>query len=167
MRKYDFRTGDIVREITVDKRPVVGKVIGFGSSAEHDYYKVSSKGDVYSAREDEIELVRRGPTKAQRAGLLDQFTLDWYGPDKPPAAGETCMIAWIGLDGIWREDVAAWNGEEWEFPAHGSEKAVRVGMDVIDAWAPWEWPDVTREGGADDGCDGDACEIESDADPDD
>ena len=167
MRKYDFRTGDIVREITVDKRPVVGKVIGCGSSAEHDYYKISSKGEIYSARDDEIELVRRGLTKAQRAGMIDQFTLDWYGPDKFPAPGEVCMIAWIGFDGEWRQEVVRWTGEEWEFSSRRNEPGIRIGMECVDAWAPWEWPEITREGGADDGCDGDACEIESDADPDD
>lgn len=151
-----------MREITVDKRPVIGRVIGFGSSAEHDFYKIASRGEVYSARDDEIELLRRGPTKARRAGMIDQFTLDWYGPDKRPAAGEECAIAWVGMDGTWREDVARWNGEEWEFPAHGNEKAVRIGMEVIDAWAPWQWLEIGTEGGADDDS-----ESESDADPDD
>lgn len=161
MRKYEFRPGDTVREITVDKKPVIGRVIGSGSSAEHDFYRIQSKGEIYSARDDEIELVRRAPSKHDAAGLIDKFTLDWYGPDRTPAAGEECMIAWIGLDGEWREDVARWNGEEWEFTARGSSPGTRIGMEVVDAWAPWEWPDVTRlhkiydpEGGEDD--DGDA-----------
>ena len=161
MRKYEFRPGDTVREITVDKKPIIGRVIGSGSSAEHDFYRIRSRGEIYSARDDEIELVRRAPSRQDAAGLLDKFVLDWYGTDRTPAAGEECMIAWIGLDGEWREDVARWNGEEWEFTARGSSPGTRIGMEVVDAWAPWEWPDVGEnrgnpaEGGADDDADED------------
>lgn len=161
MRKYEFRPGDTVREITVDKKPIIGRVIGSGSSAEHDFYRIQSRGEIYSARDDEIELVRRAPSKHDAAGLIDKFVLDWYGPDRTPAAGEECMLAWIGFDGEWREDVARWNGEEWEFTARGSSPGTRIGMEVVDAWAPWEWPSVSGhrltafdpEGGADDGGD--------------
>lgn len=161
MRKYEFRPGDTVREITVDKKPIIGRVIGSGSSAEHDFYRIKSRGEIYSARDDEIELVRRAPSKHEASGMIDQFTLDWYGPDTNPAAGEECMIAWIGFDGEWRKDVARWNGEEWEFTARGSSPGTRIGMEVVDAWAPWEWPDVGEargipaEGGADDDADED------------
>lgn len=166
MRKYEFRIGDVVQEITSEKNPVRGRVIGSGSSAEHDFYRIQSKGDVYSARDDEIELVRRGPAKPGKYGLVDQYTLDWYGRDALPAAGEVCMIAWIGLDGEWRQEIVKWTGEEWEFAPHGDLPGVRIGMECVDAWAPWDWPsmarpelgEVPKEGGADDddGEDGDA-----------
>lgn len=161
---YAFRIGDVVKEITVDRRPVIGKVIGFGSSAEHDFYKIASRGEVYGARDDEIELVRRGPTKARRGGMVDQFVMDWYGRDTLPAAGESCMIAWIGLDGEWRQEIVTWNGEEWEFEPRGDMPGLRIGMECVDAWAPWEWPEIgdVKEGGADDDA---GCESEPDADP--
>ncbi len=162
MRKYEFRIGDTVREITVDKRPVIGKVIGCGSSAEHDFYRIASKGEIYSARDDEIELLRRAPNKYEKMGLVDRFTLDWYGPDKHPAAGEECMIAWTGFDGKWRELIAFWRGTEWEIPGDGSEKTVHMDLDMIDAWAPWEWPDTARSEAGEEGGDHDES-----ADPDD
>ena len=145
-----------MREITVDRKPIIGRVIGSGSSAEHDFYRIQSKGEIYSARDDEIELVRRAPSKHDAAGLIDKFVLDWYGPDTTPAAGEEYMIAWIGLNGEWCEDVARWNGAVWEFAVRGKSPWMRLGMEVIDAWAPWEWPDVARGGGADDGGESDA-----------
>lgn len=168
MRKYMFRIGDIVREITDEKNPVKGKVIGFGSSAEHDFYKIEARGEVWGARDDEIELVRRGPTKAERAGMVDQFTLDWYGTDTLPAAGEDCMIAWVGLDGEWRQEIVTWTGEEWEFDSRGDMPGIRIGMECVDAWAPWEWPSMARpEIGERGGAGDDGGESDPDADPDD
>ena len=56
MRKYAFRKGDVVRARSVivgrsvdgekivmpeDRKTVVGRVISFGSSAGHDWYKVA------------------------------------------------------------------------------------------------------------------------------
>ena len=56
MRKYAFRKGDVVRARSVivgrsvdgekivmpeDGKTIVGRVIGFGSSAGHDWYKVA------------------------------------------------------------------------------------------------------------------------------
>ena len=144
MRKYTFRQGDTVKERTAYGRPIIGRVIGCSSSQEHDYYKIASRGDVYNARDDELELVRRGPAKPGKFGLVDQYTLDWYGPDENPAAGEVCMIAWIGLDGEWRQEIVKWTGEEWQFAPHGDLPGVRIGMDCVDAWAPWEWPELAK-----------------------
>ena len=143
MRKYAFRVGDIVRERTAERHPVIGKVIGCGSSAEHDFYKISSRGEVYSARDDEIVLVRRAPNKYDNQGLLGQFLLDWYGPGEDPAEGEECLIVWRDLEGVPRLDAATWNGRKWEMEV-GPDQKVGVTLDTLEAWAPWEWPETAK-----------------------
>ena len=98
MRKYAFRKWDIVRERTTAQNPVVGRVIGFGSSAGHDWYKVESGGDVYNCRDDELELIRRGPAGREFPPIdeneLERFLLIWRPMSVDPPTGETCAAIW-------------------------------------------------------------------------
>lgn len=141
MRKYDFRVGDIVRERTTAKKPIIGKVIGCGSSAEHDFYKVASRGEVYSAREDELTLVRRAPGKHSKSGLIDQFLLDWYPMSEEPAEDEECLVIWRDTDGARRLDAVKYDGREFVMETEPGFK-IYMGAECFDAWAPWEWPDA-------------------------
>lgn len=141
-----FRTGDIVKERTAEKRPIIGRVLSFGSSTGHDYYKILSRGEVYSARDDELELVRRAPSKYARQGLVDQFLLNWYAPEKHPAEGETCLLFWRNIFGIPRTATAAWNGNEWEIE-EAPGKTYSCKPEIVEAWAPWEWPETKPESG--------------------
>lgn len=143
MRKYAFRQGDTVKERTAYGRPIIGRVIGCSSSQEHDYYKIASRGDVYNARDDELELVRRAPSKYARQGLVDQFLLNWYAPEQHPAEGETCLVIWTDYYGSQRVNKAKWNGNEWEMEIELEEK-INLGPDMFDAWAPWEWPELAE-----------------------
>ena len=161
MRKYMFRAGDIVKERTAERRPIIGRVLSFGSSTGHDYYKILSRGEVYSARDDELSLVRRAPNKFEKMGLVDQFLLNWYGADKHPAKGEECLVIWRDCDGERRIDVCEWNGMGWEMEIEPGMKAT-IGAEMFDAWAPWDWPDTDRKEAGEEGVDHDES-----ADPDD
>lgn len=149
-----FRTGDIVKERTAEKRPIIGRVLSFGSSTGHDYYKILSRGEVYSARDDELELVRRAPSKYEKQGLVDQFLLNWYGPEQKPADGEECLV--IILCGGEREIVhMVQKGGMFVFEGY-TDMGARYDIPLsvlakrVLAWAPWDWPEIGKEDGDDD-----------------
>lgn len=150
MRKYAFRQGDIVREKTTERKPVIGRVLSCGSSAGHDYYKLESHGEIYNARDDEITLVRRAPNRFEKMGLVDQILLNWYGPDQHPAMKEECLVIWTDYEGTRRVDVSVWKGQGWEMELQPGVKAI-IGEEMFDAWTPWTWPGSDgKEDGDDD-----------------
>lgn len=159
MRKYDFRKGDIVRERTTAQNPVVGRVISFGYSAGHDWYKVASGGDVYNCRDDELELIRRGPAGHEFPPIdeneLERFLLIWRPMSVDPPKDETCAVIWKTLRGAIRVSVMRWTGEDWAVEEDvGAEYHVK--RDIFSAWALWEWPEIDGKEAGD-----------HDADPDD
>lgn len=162
MRKYAFRQGDIVREKTDEKkpvvgRPVIGRVIGCGSSAGHDYYKVESGCDIYNARDDELVLVRRGPAPRSYTPIdeneLERFLLIWRPMSVDPPKGELCAVLWKEPRGEERMDLLRWDGEEWVDEYEGQEWI--FGRDNFTAWALWEWPEIDEEEGERDDADPD------------
>lgn len=143
MRRYDFRVGDIVRERTADRHPVIGKVIGCSSSTEHDFYKIASKGEVYSARDDELELVRRAPRRGKGdPGIMEEFLLRWYAPEVHPGLGEECLVVWKDDGGARRIDTALWVGG-WRMEIEPGQY-IQLAPDMFDAWARWEWPETAE-----------------------
>ena len=168
MRKYAFRQGDIVREKTDEKkpvvgrpvigRPVIGRVIGCGSSAGHDYYKVESRGEIYNARDDELELVRRGPAGRDFPSIdeneLERFLLIWRPMSVDPPKDAECLAVWRREDGALRERVLRWDGELWIMEYNGDK--MEFDRELVDAWALWEWPEIDGKEAGD-----------HDADPDD
>ena len=163
MRKYDFRQGDIVREKTDEKKPVVGRVIGCGSSAGHDYYKVESRGEIYNARDDELELVRRGPAGREFPPIdedeIERFLLIWRPMSVDPPKDETCAVIWKTLRGAVRVSVMRWTGEDWAAEEDGGVE-YHVKRDIFLAWALWEWPEIDQKPDGEEG-------VRDDADPDD
>ena len=156
MRKYAFRQGDIVREKTTERKPVIGRVLSCGSSAGHDYYKLESHGEIYNARDDEITLVRRAPNRFEKMGLVGQILLNWYGPDQHPAQEEECLVVWTDYEGTRRVDVSVWKGQGWEMELQPGVKAI-IGEEMFDAWTPWTWPgsDGKEDGDDDEASDSD------------
>ena len=144
MRKYTFRKYDVVRERTAAQNPVVGRVIGFGSSAGHDWYKVASGGDVYNCRDDELELVRRGPAGREFPPIdeneLERFVLIWRPMSVDPPKDAECLTVWRRWDGALREHVLRWDGERWILEYNGDK--IEFDRESIDAWTLWEWPEI-------------------------
>lgn len=159
MRKYAFRQGDIVREKTDEKKPVVGRVIGCGSSAGHDYYKVESRGEIYNARDDELVLVRRGPAGREFPPIdeneLERFLLIWRPMSVDPPKDEECAVVWTTPRGARRVSVMRWTGEDWAAEDVDGDE-YHINRDVFTAWALWEWPETDGKEAGD-----------HDADPDD
>ena len=147
MRKYAFRQGDIVREKTDEKKPVVGRVIGCGSSAGHDYYKVESRGEIYNARDDELVLVRRGPAGHEFPPIdeneLERFLLIWRPMSVDPPKDAECMAVWRRGDGALREHVLRWGGELWIMEYNGDK--MEFEREFVVAWALWEWPEIDQK----------------------
>lgn len=145
MRKYAFRKWDIVRERTTAQNPVVGRVIGFGSSAGHDWYKVASGGDVYNCRDDELELIRRGPAGREIPPIdedeIDRFLLIWRPMSVDPPKGEECAAIWKTPRGALRVSVMRWTGEDWVAEEDDGVE-YHVKRDIFLAWALWEWPET-------------------------
>lgn len=145
MRKYAFRQGDIVREKTDEKKPVIGRVIGFGFSAGHDWYKVASGGDVYNCRDDELVLVRRGHAERVIPPIgedeIDRFLLIWRPMSVDPPKGEECAVIWRTLRGAIRVSVMRWTGEDWAAEEDDGGK-YHVNRGIFSAWALWEWPET-------------------------
>ena len=141
MRKYAFRIGDLVREKTADTKPVIGRVISCGSSAEHDFYKIESHGDTWGARDDELELMRRG-----HARELGRFLLVWHPMTEDPPKDAECIVIWTRHETGKREfDLMRWNGEGWVMVLKrfsGLTEEFVIHRDVIDAWSLWEWPET-------------------------
>lgn len=183
MRKYAFRKGDVVRArsgvrrqtvdfselvtkeiITVpeDEETVVGRVIGFGSSAGHDWYKVASGGDVWNCRDDELELIRRGPAGHEFPPIdeneLERFLLIWRPMSVDPPKDAECLAVWRRENGALRERVLRWDGELWIMEYNGVK--VEFDREFVDAWALWEWPEIDQKPDGEEG-------VRDDADPDD
>ena len=149
MRKYAFRQGDIVRENTTEKNPVVGRVIGCGSSAGHDWYKVASGGDVYNCRDDELELVRRGPAGRDFPPIdeneLERFVLIWRPMSVDPPKGELCAAVWKTPKDEDRVSILRWDGEEWIMRGlDGDEYTFH--RETFRAWTLWDWPEIPEIG---------------------
>jgi len=149
MRKYAFRQGDIVRENTTEKNPVVGRVIGCGSSAGHDYYKVESGEDIYNARDDELVLIRRGPSRsrfhAYTEDELERFVLIWRPMSVDPPKGELCAAVWKTPKDEDRVSVLRWDGEEWIMrDLDGDEYTFH--RETFRAWTLWDWPEIPEIG---------------------
>ena len=150
MRKYAFRKFDLVRERTEAQNPVVGRVIGFGSSAGHDWYKVASGGDVYNCRDDELELVRRGPAGRDFPPIdeneIERFVLIWRPMSVDPPKGELCAAVWKTPKDEDRVSILRWDGEEWIMrDIDGDEYTFH--RETFRAWALWEWPEIDGEEG--------------------
>lgn len=148
MRKYTFRKWDLVRERTEAQNPVVGRVIGFGSSAGHDWYKVASGGDVYNCRDDELELVRRGPAGRDFPPIdeneIERFLLIWRPMSVDPPKGELCAAVWKTPKDEDRVSILRWDGEEWIMrDIDGDEYTFH--RETFRAWALWEWPDIDQK----------------------
>ena len=147
MRKYDFCPGDIVRERTAEKKPIVGRVISCGSSAGHDYYKVESGWDIYNARDDELELVRRGPAGRDFPPIdeneLERFLLIWRPMSVDPPKDAECLAVWRREDGALRERVLRWDGKLWIMEYNGDK--MEFDRELVDAWALWEWPEIDQK----------------------
>lgn len=160
MRKYAFRKGDVVRAQSVllgytrdgetvilptDEESIVGRVIGFGSSAGHDWYKVASGGDVYNCRDDELELVRRGPAGREFPPIgedeLERFLLIWRPMSVDPPKDAECAVVWAEkIRKICRGDMLRWNGRGWIVDTGAGE--FEVDRDSVAAWTLWEWPEI-------------------------
>ena len=164
MRKYDFCPGDIVRERTAEKKPIVGRVISCGSSAGHDYYKVESGWDIYNARDDELELVMRKRFALRREippideNELERFLLIWRPMSVDPPTGETCAAIWKTPRGALRVSVMRWTGEDWAAEDVDGDE-YHINRDVFTAWALWEWPEIDQKTEREEG-------VRDDADPD-
>ena len=148
MRKYTFRKFDVVRERTAAQNPVVVRVIGFGSSAGHDWYKVASGGDVYNCRDDELELVLRGHAEREIPPIgedeIDRFLLIWRPMSVDPPKGETCAAIMKTPRGDLRVSVVRWTGEDWIMEdTDGGEWHLKRA--VFTAWALWDWPEMDRK----------------------
>lgn len=147
MRKYAFRQGDIVRENTAEKNPVVGRVIGCGSSAGHDYYKIESGEDIWNARDDELVLIRRGPSRsrfhAYTEDELERYVLIWKPMSVDPPKEAECLAVWRRTDGALREHVLRWDGEKWIMQMDGD--FLPIEREMVDAWTLWEWPDIDQK----------------------
>lgn len=165
MRKYTFRKFDLVRERTEAQNPVVGRVIGFGSSAGHDWYKVASGGDVYNCRDDELELVRRGPAGREFPPIdeneIERFLLIWRPMSVDPPKGEECLAAWRRMDGALREHVLRWDGERWIMEYDGDK--MEFDREFVVAWTLWEWPEIDQKSAGEEGV-RDESDCESDPD---
>lgn len=149
MRKYAFRQGDIVRENTAEKNPVVGRVIGCGSSAGHDYYKVESGEDIWNARDDELVLIRRrrfdprsNPPFAEDE--IERDLLIWKPMSVDPPKGAECLAVWRRTDGALREHVLRWDGERWIMEYDGDK--MEFDREFVDAWTLWDWPEIPEIG---------------------
>ena len=164
MRKYAFCPGDIVRERTAEKKPIVGRVISCGSSAGHDYYKIESGWDIYNARDDELELVMRKRFALRREippigeDELERFLLIWRPMSVDPPKGEECLTVWRRTDGALREYVLRWDGENWIMQMDSGELPIE--REMVAAWALWEWPEIDQKPDGEEG-------MRDDADPDD
>lgn len=178
MRKYAFRKWDIVRARSVivlhalsgenfvipeDEESIVGRVIGFGSSAGHDWYKVASGGDVYNCRDDELELIRRGhgerDVQPMDENELKRFLLIWRPMSVDPPKGEFCAVVWKTPKDEDRVSVLRWDGEEWIMrDIDGDEYTFH--RETFRAWALWEWPEIDPKPDGEEG-------VSDDADPDD
>lgn len=176
MRKYAFRKGDVVRARSVivfrsvdgekivvpeDEESIVGRVLSFGSSAGHDWYKVASGGDVYNCRDDELELVMRKRFALRREippideNELERFLLIWRPMSVDPPKDEECAVIWKSETDVRRMDILRWDGEDWIMErSDGGEW--HLGRDAFTAWALWEWPETDGKEAGD-----------HDADPDD
>lgn len=167
MRKYAFYPGDIVRERTAEKKPIVGRVISCGSSAGHDYYKIESGWDIYNARDDELELVMRKRFALRREfppideDEIDRFLLIWRPMSVDPPKDETCAVIWKTTRGVVRVSVMRWTGKAW-VEEYGDGDKYHINRDVITAWALWEWPEIDQKP---DGEEGVSDEAGADADP--
>ena len=149
MRKYAFRKFDLVRERTEAQNPVVGRVIGFGSSAGHDWYKVASGGDVYNCRDDELELVRRGPAGRDFPPIdeneIERFVLIWRPMSVDPPKGELCAAVWKTPKDEDRVSILRWDGEEWIMrDLDGDEYTFH--RETFRAWTLWDWPEIPEIG---------------------
>lgn len=148
MRKYTFQKFDVVRERTAAQNPVVGRVIGFGSSAGHDWYKVASGGDVYNCRDDELELVRRGPAGREFPPIdeneIERFVLIWRPMSVDPPKDAECAVVWAEkIRKICRGDMLRWNGQGWIVDTGAGE--FEVDRDSVAAWTLWEWPEIDQK----------------------
>ena len=178
MRKYAFRKGDVVRARSVivgrsvdgekivipeDGKTVVGRVLSFGSSAGHDWYKVASGGDVYNCRDDELELIRRGHAEREIPPIdedeIDRFLLIWRPMSVDPPKDETCAAIWRTPKGAIRVSVVRWDGEDWIMEDTDGEEW-HLERAVFTAWALWEWPEIDQKTEREEG-------VRDDADPDD
>ena len=167
MRKYTFRKWDVVRERTAAQNPVVGRVIGFGSSAGHDWYKVASGGDVYNCRDDELELVRRGPAGREFPPIdeneIERFVLIWRPMSVDPPKDAECAVVWAEkIRKICRGDMLRWNGRGWIVDTGAGE--FEVDRDSVAAWTLWEWPEIDQKP---DGEEAVSDESDCESDPDD
>ena len=148
MRKYAFRKWDIVRERTTAQNPVVGRVISFGSSAGHDWYKVASGGDVYNCRDDELVLVRRGHAEREIPPMdeneLERFLLIWRPMSVDPPKNEECAAIWKTPRGALRVSVMRWTGEDWIMEDMDGE-VYYLKRDTFTAWALWEYPEIDQK----------------------
>lgn len=153
MRKYAFRQGDIVREKTTERKPVIGRVLSCGSSAGHDYYKLESHGEIYNARDDELELIRRGHAGREFPPInedeIERFLLIWRPMSVDPPKDAECLAVWRREDGALREHVLRWDGEHWIMEYNGDK--MEFDREFVDAWTPWTWPGSDgKEDGDDD-----------------
>lgn len=164
MRKYAFRQGDIVRENTAEKNPVVGRVIGCGSSAGHDYYKVESGEELYNARDDELVLIRRGPSRsrfhAYTEDELERYVLIWKPMSVDPPKGAECLAVWRREDGALREHVLRWDGERWIMEYDGDK--MEFDREFVDVWTLWEWPEIDQKSDGEEGVSDDSDDDQDD-----
>ena len=150
MRKYAFRQGDIVRENTTEKNPVVGRVIGCGSSAGHDYYKVESGEDIWNARDDELVLIRRRRFDPRNNPPIDEneierFLLIWRPMSVDPPKGELCAAVWKTPKDEDRVSILRWDGVEWIMrDLDGAEYTFH--RETFRAWTLWDWPEIPEIG---------------------
>ena len=182
MRKYAFRKDDVVRARSVivgrsvdgekivmpeDGKTVVGRVIGFGSSAGHDWYKVAYGGDVYNCRDDELELIRREPAGREIPPIgeneIERFLLIWRPMSMDPPKDEECAVVWTTPRGARRVSVMRWTGEDWAAEDVDGDE-YHINRDVFTAWALWEYPEIDQKS---DGEEDVSDEVGADADPDD
>lgn len=140
MTKFRFRVGDVVRE-KGKENGVTGEVIGFGRGQGTDWYKIESRGEVYNARDDELELARRR-VDASDPNLVEYSSLLWFRPEHKPYRGELCLLCLEhDPDDAW---TARFDGEVWQTEiAEGC--AAPIEPSIVRCWASYSPPTLSGE----------------------
>ena len=137
MTKYRFRVGDTVKE-KGKENGITGQVIGFGRGQGTDWYKIESRGEVYNARDDELELARR-KVDASNPYVIEFSSLLWFRPEHKPYKGELCLLCLEhDPDDTW---TARFDGEVWQAEiAEGC--TVPIDPSMVRGWASYSPPVV-------------------------
>lgn len=139
MTKFRFHIGDIVKE-KGKKIGVQGEVIGLGRGAGTDWYRIESRGEVYNAQDDELELdPAEVEIKSGASNIVELTYLAWYRPEKKPYEGELCLLCLEhDPDDTW---TARFDGEVWQAEiAEGC--TVPIDPSMVRCWAAYRPPVV-------------------------